>query len=60
MAILARPSVARTTRHGTVSLVAGFAAGLALFLTVGAALDDAIFSALALAVLVTVHRFVPT
>jgi membrane protein implicated in regulation of membrane protease activity len=60
MASIARPNVRKTTRHGTASLVAGFLAGLALFLAVGATLDDAVFSALALAVLVTVHRFVAT
>jgi hypothetical protein len=59
MANIARASVGRATRHGTVSLLAGFVTGLILFLTVGAAFDDAVFSALALAVLVTIHRFVP-
>jgi hypothetical protein len=43
--------------HGAVSLTAGFIAGLVMFLAVGAATGDAVFSALSLAVLVTLGRY---
>lgn len=59
MAAANRTRVVRTTRHGTISFVAGFLAGLALFFAVGASTDDAIFSAVALATLVTVRRSLP-
>jgi hypothetical protein len=49
--------VASRAGHGAVSLTAGFVAGLALFLAIGAATGDAVFSALSLAVLVTVGRY---
>jgi len=42
--------------HGLVSLTAGFLTGLVFFTAIGAAADDAIFSALALALLVAVSR----
>ncbi|QIO23997.1 hypothetical protein [Haloarcula sp. JP-L23] len=42
--------------HGAVSLVTGFLAGLALFLAIGATAGDAVFSALSLALVVTVSR----
>jgi len=45
--------------HGAVSLTAGFLAGFALFVLIGAAVDDAAFSALALALLVTLSRTLP-
>jgi hypothetical protein len=49
------PVVERAS-HGAVSLFAGFLAGLALFLGIGASTGDAVFSALALASLVAVTR----
>jgi len=49
------PTVERAS-HGILSLVAGFLAGLALFLAIGASTGDAVFSALALAALVAVTR----
>jgi hypothetical protein len=42
-----------------VSLTAGFLTGLVLFALLGAAADDAVFSALALALLVTASRLFP-
>lgn len=59
MSIATRDGVAQTTRHGTVSFVAGFLAGLALFLAVGATPADAVFSAVAAATLVAVRRSFP-
>lgn len=59
MATASRSKVGWTTRHGTISFVAGFLAGLALFLAVGAPADDAIFSATVAAALVTTLRFLP-
>ena len=50
-----RPAV-RSASHSAVSLTAGFASGLVLFLAAGAAPGDAVFSALALAALVTAGR----
>jgi len=53
----ARPGpVVQRASHGALSLVAGFLAGLVLFLAIGAATGDAVFSALALAALVAVTR----
>jgi len=53
----ARPNpVVRRASHGVVSLTAGFCTGLLFFLAIGAAADDAVFSALALALLVAVSR----
>ena len=53
----ARPlPVVERASHGAVSLLAGFLAGLALFLAIGAATGDAVFSALGLAALVAVTR----
>ena len=49
------PAVERAS-HGALSLVAGFLAGLVLFLAIGASTGDAVFSALALAALVAVTR----
>ena len=49
------PAVERAS-HGALSLVAGFLAGLVLFLAIGASTGDAVFSALALASLVAVTR----
>jgi len=46
--------------HGFVSLAAGFLTGLLFFLTIGAAADDAVFSALALALVVAVSRGLAT
>ncbi|WP_324663997.1 hypothetical protein [Haloarcula sediminis] len=51
----ADPAVERAS-HGAVSLAAGFLAGFALFLAIGASTGDAAFSALALAALVAVTR----
>ena len=52
-----RPNpVVRHASHGVVSLTAGFLTGLLFFLALGAAADDAVFSALALALLVAVSR----
>ncbi|MBX0323727.1 hypothetical protein EGH21_11880 [Halomicroarcula sp. F13] len=56
MATAGSRPVHRRVSHGAVSLVAGFLAGLALFLAVGAATDDAVFSALSLALVVAVSR----
>jgi hypothetical protein len=42
--------------HGTVSLAAGFLTGLALFVLLGATTEDAVFSALALALVVAASR----
>jgi len=49
------PTIERAS-HGVVSLAAGFLAGLALFLAIGASPSDAVFSALVLAALVAVTR----
>ncbi len=49
------PAVERAS-HGAVSLVAGFLAGLGLFLAIGASTGDAVFSALVLAALVALTR----
>jgi len=51
-----RSPVARRASHSAVSLAAGFLAGLVLFLGLGAAVNDAVFSALALAALVAASR----
>jgi len=59
MSISSRRPVLQRVSHGAVSLVAGFCAGLALFLAIGAAMGDAVFSALALAALVAVSRSMP-
>lgn len=48
--------VVRHASHGVVSLTAGFCTGFLFFLALGAATDDAIFSALALALVVAVSR----
>jgi len=50
-----RPIAHRVT-HGTVSLAAGFLTGLALFVLLGATTEDAVFSALALALVVAASR----
>ncbi|WP_135304045.1 hypothetical protein [Haloarcula amylovorans] len=49
-------SVTRRASHGVVSLVAGFLTGFALFLTIGAAPNDALFSAVSIALLVALSR----
>jgi hypothetical protein len=56
MAIRNRQPIARRATHGVVSLTAGFLAGFVLFVAVGAATNDAIFSALVLAVVVAASR----
>ena len=48
--------VVRHASHGAVSLLAGFLTGFALFVAVGAATTDATFSALVLALFVTLTR----
>lgn len=48
--------VLRHASHGVVSLTAGFLTGLLFFLALGAAINDAVFSALALALIVAVSR----
>ncbi|MFC7077239.1 hypothetical protein [Haloarcula halophila] len=48
--------VSRTTRHGMVSLTAGFIAGVTLFLLIGAGVNDAVISALSLATIATISR----
>ncbi|MBX0295097.1 hypothetical protein [Haloarcula nitratireducens] len=48
--------VARRASHGVVSLVAGFLTGFALFSAIGAAPNDALFSALSVALLVAFSR----
>lgn len=48
--------VTRRASHGVVSLVAGFLTGFALFSAIGAAPDDALFSALSVALLVAFSR----
>ena len=55
MSIATHAPVERAT-HGAVSLAAGFLAGFALFLAIGATTGDAVFSALSLAALVAVTR----
>jgi hypothetical protein len=59
MSTAGRTRVARGTRHGTVSFLAGFLAGFGFFVAVGATPDDALFSAVAAATLVTVSRALP-
>jgi len=55
--VTARPNqVVRHASHGAVSLTAGFLTGLLFFLALGAAAEDAVFSALALALVVAVSR----
>jgi len=56
MSTATRVPVAERASHGVVSLAAGFLAGLALFLGIGASTSDAVFSALALAALVALTR----
>lgn len=57
----ARPNqVVRHASHGVVSFTAGFCTGFLFFLALGAATDDAIFSALALALIVAVSRELAT
>ena len=56
MATASRQRVTRTTRHGMVSLTAGFLAGVVLFIVIGASVNDAVISALSLATIVTVSR----
>jgi len=56
MSTASRLPVVERASHGAVSLVAGFLAGLALFLGIGASTGDAVFSALALAALVAATR----
>jgi len=46
----------RRASHSAVSLAAGFLTGVVLFLALGAALNDAVFSALTLAALVAASR----
>lgn len=60
MAIRNRRPLARRATHGVVSLTAGFLAGFVLFVAVGAATNDAAFSALVLAVVVAASRFLTT
>jgi hypothetical protein len=55
MSIARRRPVERAS-HGVVSLAAGFLSGFVLFLAIGAATGDAVFSALSLAALVAVTR----
>ncbi|MFC7019420.1 MULTISPECIES: hypothetical protein [Haloarcula] len=59
MSFVDRRRVARETRHGTVSFLAGFLTGFGLFMAVGATPGDALFSAVAAATLVTVSRALP-
>ncbi|GCF13013.1 hypothetical protein Harman_09480 [Haloarcula mannanilytica] len=49
-------AVSQSTRQGAVSLLGGFVAGYLLFIAIGSGPDDALFSALSLAVLVTGWR----
>ncbi|WP_254272038.1 hypothetical protein [Haloarcula marina] len=56
MSTVGRTPVRRRASHGAVSLAAGFLAGFAFFVTIGAATGDAVFSALSLALLVAAHR----
>jgi len=56
MSTASRLPVLERASHGAISLVAGFLAGFALFLAIGASTGDAVFSALALAALVAVTR----
>lgn len=56
MSARTRTAVARSTRHGVVSLLGGFVAGYLLFVAVGSSPGDALFSAFSLAVLVTAWR----
>lgn len=55
-----RRPIARRATHGAVSLTAGFLTGIALFVVIGAALNDAVFSALVLAIVVAVSRVLTT
>lgn len=56
MSTQGRSPLVRRASHSAVSLTAGFLAGLLLFLVLGAATNDAVFSAFALAVLVAASR----
>ena len=56
MSTARQPAVVERASHGVVSLVAGFLSGFVLFLAIGAATGDAVFSALAIAGLVALTR----
>lgn len=56
MSTASRRPVFQRASHGALSLVAGFLAGVVLFLAIGASADDAVFSAFALAALVAATR----
>ncbi|MFB6222247.1 MAG: hypothetical protein ABEH86_01065 [Haloarcula sp.] len=56
MSTTTRTAVSRSTRHGAISLLGGFTTGYVLFIAIGSSPSDALFSALSLAILVTVWR----
>lgn len=56
MALQNRSPLLRRASHSVVSFITGFIAGLAVFLLLGAALTDAVFSALVLAAIVAGSR----
>jgi len=60
MSTESRRPIARRATHGAVSLTAGFLTGIVLFVVIGAALNDAVFSALVLAIVVAVSRVLTT